>query len=67
MREEALMGVTVSCDETIIVSLVEHVEPDYADPITNEELTQALESRTRDLRDDERVEADIRGNDAFGI
>ncbi len=60
------MGVTGSCDETIFWSLTD-TEPDYERPVTGEELLQALEARTRTLRDEERVEADLQGDDAFEL
>jgi hypothetical protein len=62
------VGVTGSSTEVVYVTApVEELEPDYDRPVTNAELVDALEARTRRVRDDELVDVDLRGDDAFGL
>jgi hypothetical protein len=62
------MGVTGSSTEVVYISAPsEELEPDYERPVANDELVQALEARTRHVQDDELVDADLRGNDSFGL
>lgn len=62
------MGVTGSSTEVVYVTAPsEELEADYDRPVSNEELVAALEERTRRVREEELVDVDLRGNDAFGL
>jgi len=58
------MGVTSSCDEKIYLSPLPE-EPDVAHAVSDVELVGALERRTRELADGERIELDLRADDPF--
>ena len=59
------MSVTGACAE--VVYLDGSIEPDYDRHITDQELVDALNERTRALDPSERDEVDLRGDDAFGL
>ncbi len=62
------MGVTSSSSEIIHLTSPESLgEPDHERPVKDEELVAALRRRTRLLEEHERVDADVSGNDAFGV
>jgi hypothetical protein len=57
---------TAASTETLYIGTRE--EADVEHPRTNEELVAALRARTRELREGERVEADITPpDDPFGV
>ncbi len=60
------MAVTGSCDETIFAKFTE-IEPDYDRAIMPDELVDALDTRSRTLDRDQRVDVDVSADDIFKL
>jgi hypothetical protein len=61
------MTVTGTSNEVIRLTETEDVELDSDQPVSDAELVEDLRARYRPLPDDQLVDADPTGEDAFGV